>query len=261
MARNTQDSREERRARFIETLKRRQVLELIGPLEQKLHAYRDGKLPIDDLFKSLHYIMGQSEKVVKRYRNRPEVVLAEIAMDENKFTTDVGELCVKARLGDITALFADAIVNPADPRGVMTAGVAAAIKAAGGDAIEKEAVSRSPISTEKPVATTAGTLPNLHVIHVPVAGAPDAASTPELIRAATAAALALAEELGAESIALPALGAGGGKVSAEDSAAAIVEALAAHAARSLTDVTLVARDERALAAFVETLERYEEGHS
>ena len=172
MAGGTRESREERRAKFIESLKRRQVLELVAPLEQKLRSYRDGKLGAEDLFKTLHYIMGQSEKVVKRYRNRPEVVLAEIAMDENKFTTEIGSIGVKARLGDITALFADAIVNPADPRGVMAEGVAAAIKAAGGEAIEREACSHSPASVAKPVATTAGTLPNLFVIHVAVADEP-----------------------------------------------------------------------------------------
>jgi O-acetyl-ADP-ribose deacetylase (regulator of RNase III) len=261
MAREPQESREERRAKFIETLKRRQVLALTEPLEQKLAAYRAGRLSAEDLFKALHYLSTQSEKVLKRYRNRPEVVLAEIAMDENKFTTDIGEIGVKARLGDVTALFADAIVNPADPRGVMAAGVAAAIKAAGGAEIEKEAVAQAPIAIEKAVATPAGPLPILHVIHVAVAAEPGGASSPGNVRAAAAAALALAEELGVESVAIPALGTGAGKVSNEDAAEALVEAIAAHAPKRLADVTLVARDEKTVEALVAALERYEEEHA
>ncbi len=260
MTKNSQESREERRAKFIETLKRREVMELLDPLERKLASYREGKLPLDDLFKSLHFIMGRSEKIVKRYRNRPEVVLAEIAMDENKYTTDIGEIGIKARHGDITALFSDAVVNPADPRGTMEAGVAAAIKAAGGEAIEKEAVAKAPISIVKPVATTAGTLPNLHVIHVAVADEPGGPSSPEKIRVAAAAALALAEELGAESVAFPALGTGAGGVPPEDGAAAIIAAIEAHKAGSVADVTLVGRDEKTVAAFVAVLERWDEEH-
>jgi O-acetyl-ADP-ribose deacetylase (regulator of RNase III) len=260
MTRNTHESREERRAAFIETMKRRQVLSLLEPLERKLGSYREGKLPLDDLFKSLHFIMAQSDKIVKRYRNRPDVILAEIAMDETKYTTEIGEIVVRARHADITMLFADAIVNPADPRGVMAAGVAAAIKEAGGAEIEKEAVSKTPIGIGKPVATSAGTLPNLHVIHVAVAEEPGGSSSPEKVRAAAAAALSLAEELGVESIALPALGTGAGGLSLEDSAGAITAAIEAHARRSVTDVTLVGRDEKTVAALAAALERWDEEH-
>jgi O-acetyl-ADP-ribose deacetylase (regulator of RNase III) len=260
MAKNAQQSREERRARFIDMLRRRDVFTLIDPLERKLGAYRDGKLSAEDLFKTLHAIMVQSDKVVKRYRNRPDVVLAEIAMDENKYTTDINEIGMKARLGDITTLFADAIVNPADPSGAMTAGAAAAIKAAGGEEIEREALSQAPITVEKPIATTPGRLPILYVIHVAVSREAGGASSPEMVRKAAAAALALAEELGVESVAFPALGTGAGGVSPEDAAAAIVQAVAAHAPNKLADVTLVGRDERAVAAFVAALERWDEEH-
>ena len=256
--RNNEEDRDERKRRFIESLKRRQTKDLVEPLAKKIETFIEGKLAPEDLFKAIHYAAAQSEKITKKYRNRPDVVLAEIAMDENRFTTEVGDLGVKARLGDITSLFVDAIVNPADPRGVMAQGAAAAIKAAGGDEIEREAVAKAPIAVGSGIATTAGTLQNLKVIHVAVAAEPGGASSPDAVRRAAAAALALVEELDLESIAIPALGTGSGGLSPEDSAAAIFEAIKAHRCRSLSDVTLIARDETVAAAFAHVLEKFDE---
>ena len=253
-----EEARAERKLKFIDSLKRRQTKDLVEPLAKKIETFVEGKLAPEDLFKAINYAAAQSEKITKKYRNRPDVVLAEIAMDENKFTADVGDVGVKARLGDITKLFVDAIVNPADPRGVMTQGVAGAIKAAGGDAIEREAVAKSPLAVGAAVATTAGTLQNLKVIHVAVAPEPGEPSSPDAVRRAAAAAFALVEELGLESVAIPALGTGAGGVPPDDSAAAIFEALKAHKPKSLSDVTLVAPDEATVAAFVKVLEKFEE---
>jgi len=253
-----EEERGERKLRFIDSLKRRQTRDLVEPLAKKIESFIEGKLAPEDLFKAIHYAAAQSEKIAKKYRNRPDVVLAEIAMDENKYTTDMGSVGVKARLGDITTLFVDAIVNPADPRGVMTQGVAGAIKAAGGGAIEEEAVAKAPLAVGAAVATTAGTLQNLKVIHVAVAAEPGGPASPDAVKRAAAAALALADELKLESIAIPALGTGAGGVSPDDCAAAIFEALRAHRPKSLSDVTLVARDEATVAAFAKVLERFEE---
>ncbi|MGD1048314.1 MAG: macro domain-containing protein [Candidatus Krumholzibacteriaceae bacterium] len=253
-----EEAREERKLKFIASLKRRQTRTLIEPLAKKIEAFMDGKLSPEDLFKTVQYVAVQSEKVTKRYRNRPDVVLAEIAMDENKFTTEINDIGIKARLGDITTIFADAIVNPADPRGTMAEGVSAAIKTEGGDEIEKEAVAKAPLTVGAAVATTAGRLQNLYVIHVAVAGEPGGPSSRENVRLAAAAVLALAEELKVESVAIPGLGTSAGKVSPEDSASAILEAIKAHGAKSLTDITLVDRDETTVAAFAAVLEKFDE---
>lgn len=253
-----EEERAERKLKFIDSLKRRSTRDLVEPLAKKFEAFLEGKLAPEEIFKAIHGAAIQSEKIVKKFRNRPDVVLAEIAMDENKYTTDVGSVGVKARLGDITTLFVDAIVNPADPRGVMADGVAGAIKAAGGDSIEIEAVAKAPLAVGAAIATTAGALQNLKIIHVAVAAEPGGPSSPEAVRRAAASALALVEELKLESIAIPGLGTGAGGVSPDDSAAAIFEALRAHQPKSLSDVTLVDRDERVVAAFVKTLEKFEE---
>jgi O-acetyl-ADP-ribose deacetylase (regulator of RNase III) len=253
-----EEAREERKLKFIESLKRRQTRDLIEPLARKIDSFMQEMLAPEDLFKAIHYVATQSEKVTKKFRNRPDVVLAEIAMDENKFTTEVGDINVKARLGDIMTLFVDAIVNPADPRGVMTEGVAGAIKAAGGDEIEHEAVAKAPIAAGAAIATTAGKLQNLRIIHVGVAAEPGGTSSPDTVRLAAFAALRLTEELDLQSIAIPGLGTGAGGVSPDDSAAAIFEAIKAHKPKSITDITLIARDEPMVAAFVKILEKFDE---
>ncbi len=113
------------------------------------------------------------------------------------------------REGDITAVEADAIANAANDHLWMGAGVAGAIKRAGGDEIEREAMAQGPVEPGTAVATTAGRLRARYVIHGAVMGQ-DLRTNAELVRRTTRACLALADELGCESLALPAFGTGVG---------------------------------------------------
>ena len=61
--------------------------------------------------------------------------------------------------GDITQLDVDAIANAANDHLWMGAGVAGAIKRAGGDEIEREAVAKGPIPVGSAVATGGGSSP------------------------------------------------------------------------------------------------------
>ena len=61
------------------------------------------------------------------------------------FETNFQGVKIKVLRGDITKLKVDAIVNPANSFGYMSGGVALAIKRAGGEEIEKEAVKKAPI--------------------------------------------------------------------------------------------------------------------
>ena len=72
--------------------------------------------------------------------------------------------------GNIATLEVDAIANAANNHLWMGAGVAGAIKGAGGDEIEREAVAKGPIEIGDAVATGAGSLPAKHVIHGAVMG-------------------------------------------------------------------------------------------
>jgi O-acetyl-ADP-ribose deacetylase (regulator of RNase III) len=111
--------------------------------------------------------------------------------------------------GDITALDVDAIANAANNHLWMGAGVAGAIKRAGGDEIEREAVSKGPIDVGDAVATGAGRLRARWVIHGAVMGQ-DLRTDADLIRRTTLRCLQVGDELGAESVALPAFGTGVG---------------------------------------------------
>jgi len=111
--------------------------------------------------------------------------------------------------GDITSLEVDAIANAANNRLWMGAGVAGAIKRAGGEEIEREALSKGPIEVGDAVATGAGRLKARYVIHGAVMGQ-DLRTSAELIERTTRRCLEVADELGCESIALPAFGTGVG---------------------------------------------------
>jgi O-acetyl-ADP-ribose deacetylase (regulator of RNase III) len=140
----------------------------------------------------------------------------------------------------------------------MAAALAAALKNAGGEKIENDAVAQAPIAAGTAVATGAGTLPFLHIIHAPSVDEPGGTSTPDKVQAAVSAALALAEELELETITVPGMGTGVGGLAPDSSAQAIIDAIRAHQAKSIGSINLVDRAEEMVDAFVSALERYDE---
>jgi O-acetyl-ADP-ribose deacetylase (regulator of RNase III)/ADP-ribose pyrophosphatase YjhB (NUDIX family) len=111
--------------------------------------------------------------------------------------------------GDITELKADAIVNAANNKLVMGAGVAGAIRKKGGKVIEDEAVKKGPIEIGQAIATSAGNLKAKYVVHAATMGL-DFKTDEAKIRDSCFNALRLADKLNLESIAFPALGCGVG---------------------------------------------------
>ncbi len=111
--------------------------------------------------------------------------------------------------GDITKADTQTIVNAANNHFWMGAGVAGAIKRAGGDVIEAEAMKKGPVLPGQAVYTGAGRLPYRAVIHAAVMGQ-DLHTSHELIRKATIASLNIADRLKVESVAFPAFGTGVG---------------------------------------------------
>jgi O-acetyl-ADP-ribose deacetylase (regulator of RNase III) len=111
--------------------------------------------------------------------------------------------------GDITTATTDAIVNAANNRFWMGSGVAGAIKAAGGEVIEQEAMKKGPVIPGEAVATTAGTLRFKYIIHAAVMGQ-DLRTSDKLVRQATVSSLVLGDQLKLRSIAFPAFGTGVG---------------------------------------------------
>ena len=137
--------------------------------------------------------------------------------------------------GDITALDVDAIANAANDHLWMGAGVAGAIKRAGGDEIEREAVAKGPIGVGDAVATTAGRLKARYVIHGAVMGQ-DLRTSPDLIGRTTLRCLEVADELSAASLALPAFGTGVGGFPLDECARIMVAAARGFEGRSLRRV-------------------------
>ena len=156
--------------------------------------------------------------------------------------------------GDITQLEVDAIVNAANNELWMGAGVAGAIKRAGGAEIEREAVAQGPIEVGDAVATAAGALPAKHVVHGAVMGQ-DLQTNADLIARTTRRCLEVADELGAKSIALPALGTGVGGIPAAECATAMVGAARHYEATALEQVVFALYGREALRAFEAELAR------
>jgi O-acetyl-ADP-ribose deacetylase (regulator of RNase III) len=150
--------------------------------------------------------------------------------------------------GDIASLEVDAVANAANDRLWMGAGVAGAIKRAGGEEIEREAVAKGPIAVGDAVATGAGRLPARWVIHAAVMGQ-DLQTNAEAIAGATRRTLEVADEVGAESLALPAFGTGVGGFPLGDCARLMVAEARAYQPRSLRRVVFAVYGREAEDAF------------
>ncbi len=154
--------------------------------------------------------------------------------------------------GDITALEVDAIANAANDRLWMGAGVAGAIKRAGGEEIERQAVALGPIALGDAVATEAGRLPAKHVIHAAVMGQ-DLATNGEIVGAATRRSLEVADELGLKSLALPAFGTGVGGFPLEEAAEIMIAEVRSFEPKSLERVLFAVFGAQAAAIFESAL--------
>ena len=135
--------------------------------------------------------------------------------------------------GDICDLEVDAIVNPANLSLWMATGVGGAIKRAGGDAIEFAAVRQAPVPLGGAVVTPAGTLAARAVIHA-VSLDRDRRTSGPTIEAAVRSAMARAREIGATSIAFPALGTGVGGFPLDEAARITVQTVREELAHSPT---------------------------
>jgi len=154
--------------------------------------------------------------------------------------------------GDIAALEVDAVANAANDHLWMGAGVAGALKRAGGDEIEREAVAKGPIPLGTAVATGAGRLPAQHVLHGAVMGQ-DLRTNADLVRRTTRSCLELADEIGARSLALPAFGTGVGGFPLRECAEIMVDVARSHEARSLDDVVFAVFGDEARQAFEDAI--------
>lgn len=160
---------------------------------------------------------------------------------------------------DITNLPVDAIVNPANSKGIMGGGVALAIRHHGGDDIQTEAMSRAPIAVGAALVTKAGTLPARWVIHVPTMEEPGMTVGTENVRRAARAALIAAQANKYQVLAIPGIGTGVGGVAVEEAARAIVEEIRAHKKPFPETIYLVDTSPEMVEAFEEALRNAQQG--
>ncbi len=161
-------------------------------------------------------------------------------------------------LGDITEQATEAVVNAANNHLWMGSGVAGAIKARGGEEIEREAMKLGPIEPRQAVTTSAGKLKARYCIHAAAMGQ-DLVTSPDLISKATRSALAEAARIGLDSVALPALGTGVGGFPAEACARLMLAAAVGHSHTEAKpgSVVFVLRDEPAYRSFADVLNALE----
>ncbi|MEU9320920.1 O-acetyl-ADP-ribose deacetylase [Streptomyces sp. NPDC048295] len=162
--------------------------------------------------------------------------------------------------GDITRQSADVIVNAANSSLLGGGGVDGAIHRRGGPDILAECRKLRAshygkgLRTGQAVATTAGQLDARWVVHTvgPVYGS--SAGDPALLASCYRESLRVADELGARTVAFPAISAGAYGWPLDDAARIAVETVRA-ARTAVEEVRFVLFDERAYEAFVAQLGR------
>jgi O-acetyl-ADP-ribose deacetylase (regulator of RNase III) len=163
--------------------------------------------------------------------------------------------------GDICELEVDAIVNPASTTLWMSTGVGGALKRRGGDSIEYAAVHQGPLPLGGAIVTLAGELAAKFVIHA-VSIDVDRRTSAAAIAAAVRNAMARAREVGATSIAFPALGTGVGGFPLDEAARITVAGVrdALPGVPTLNHVIFALRSAATYQAFQAAVAATERGH-
>jgi O-acetyl-ADP-ribose deacetylase (regulator of RNase III) len=158
--------------------------------------------------------------------------------------------------GDITSLEVDAVVNAANEQLQLGAGVAGAVRRRGGPRIQEECDRIGGCPTGDAVVTGGGGLPARWVIHaVGPVWRGGGSGEEELLASAVRSALDRAEEIGAKSVALPAISTGIYGFPLEKAAEiSVAEARRfAHEATAVERIVFCLFDDRAYAVFRKAL--------
>lgn len=163
-----------------------------------------------------------------------------------------GRTTVSIAVDDLLASRAEAVVIPANRRGMMVAGTAGQVRLRGGFTIERELMQQAPLTLGTSVATTSGELagdgPSL-VLHAVIFDDLGGSTRLDLVERALEAALASADRHRARSIAIPPVGAGvgEGRLRRDEVFAIAVGVVAAHLRRfpsRIDRIELVCADAR-----------------
>jgi len=133
----------------------------------------------------------------------------------------------------------------------MGGGVAGILKQAAGPDVEREACAQAPIAVGSAILTSAGTTRFKGIIHAPTMPEPGMRIPVENVARATRAALALADQRGFVSLALPGMGTGVGGVAPRDAARAMRAEIRSFQPRALQNLVLVDIDAAMVTAWNE----------
>lgn len=145
-----------------------------------------------------------------------------------------GETRIHVEHGDITEYDGDAIVNAANNRLKLGAGVAGAVARKGGPSIQRECDEHGPIRVGEAAITGAGDLRVKHVIHAAAMG--DEPASLATIASSTRHALQLADEHGLKRIAFPILASGVAGFSVEEAARHMLTTINDYVEEEDTDI-------------------------
>ena len=159
-------------------------------------------------------------------------------------------MIVEFRCGDITAADVDAVVNAANTDLLLGAGVAGAIRMAGGPAIQEECSRIGPVPLGEAAVTGGGKLRARYVIHAAGMHLGSGVSA-ESCRDATRNSLLRAREKHLASIAFPAIGTGFGGLDMATCARVMLRAVRENP-EAVERVVFVLFDEAARALFERT---------
>lgn len=154
-------------------------------------------------------------------------------------------------LGDLTTRHVDAIVNAANSTLLGGGGVDGAIHAAAGPELLAacRALRASQLPVGDAVATPGFRLPARWVIHTVGPNRHRGQTDPGLLASCFTSCLDVASELGASSVAFPAISAGSYGWDAEEVARVATQAVDSHVVPGVADVSFVLFSERLLDAF------------
>jgi O-acetyl-ADP-ribose deacetylase len=157
---------------------------------------------------------------------------------------------IEIRLGDITELDVDAIVNAANNDLQLGGGLAGAIRRKGGARIQAECDEIGTIPVGGAAITSGGELKARHVIHA-ASMELGGSTTAHALRSSTAHALRIASQHGLKTVALPAIGAGIGGYPMRECAEIMLRETERHFEQptSIEKVCFVLWDRAALVAF------------
>lgn len=171
-----------------------------------------------------------------RLRGMQDRVTPSASQPDQSLALRFGRTTVSVIVGDLLATGAQAIVIPANRRGMMVAGAAGQIRLRGGFSVERELMRRAPLTLGTSVATTsgelAGTGPSL-VLHAVIFDDLGGSTRLDLVERALEEALASADRHRVRSLAIPPVGAGlgEGRLRRDEVFAIAVGVVAAHLRR------------------------------